>query len=58
MAWISLICAGLLEIAWTYFMKRSVGFTQLVPTVLTIVTMLASVALPSVSMKTLPAPGP
>jgi quaternary ammonium compound-resistance protein SugE len=53
-AWLSLVCAGLLEIVWAFFMKKSAGFTLLAPTVITIVTMLASFALLSVSMKTLP----
>jgi len=53
-AWISLVCAGLLEIVWAFFMKKSAGFTLLAPTVITIVTMVASFALLSVSMKTLP----
>ena len=54
MAWIALVFAGLLEIAWAYAMKKSEGFTLPVPTVLTIVTMIASFALLSFSMKTLP----
>ena len=54
MAWIMLFTAGLLEIVWAYFMKRSDGFTLLTPTIITIVTMIASFALLSVSMKTLP----
>lgn len=54
MAWIFLFCAGLLEIVWAYFMKRSAGFTLLAPSVLTIVTMLASFWLLSLSMKVLP----
>lgn len=54
MAWIFLICAGLLEIAWAYAMKRSDGFTLLAPTLITAVTMAASFALLSFSMKTLP----
>jgi quaternary ammonium compound-resistance protein SugE len=54
MAWFYLFCAGLLEIAWAYAMKRSDGFTLPVPTVITLVTMLASFALLSVSMKALP----
>jgi quaternary ammonium compound-resistance protein SugE len=53
-AWIFLFCAGLLEVAWAYFMKRSAGFTLLAPSVLTIVTMIASFGLLSLSMKTLP----
>ena len=31
MHWIILFVAGLLEIVWAYFMKRSEGFTLLVP---------------------------
>lgn len=54
MAWICLVSAGLLEIAWAYSMKKSAGFTLLVPTVITIITMIASFALLSVSMKALP----
>lgn len=54
MAWISLVFAGLLEIVWAFFMKKSAGFTLLVPSVVTIVTMIASFALLSFAMKSLP----
>ncbi len=54
MAWILLISAGLLETVWAFYMKKSEGFTLLGPTIITAVTMLASFALLSVSMKTLP----
>lgn len=54
MAWISLFAAGILEIIWAYFMKRSAGFTLIGPTVITITTMIASFALLSYSMRTLP----
>ena len=54
MAWILLFIAGLLEVVWAYFMKQSSGFTRLWPSVITLVTMAASFALLSVSMKTLP----
>ncbi len=53
MPWIFLVIAGLLEVAWAYFMKRSAGFTLLGPTALTLVTMIASFALLSLSMRTL-----
>ena len=36
MAWIYLVVAGLLEVAWAYSMKRSEGFTLLTPAVITI----------------------
>ena len=54
MAWVALIVAGLLEVVWAFFMKQSAGFTRIVPSAITVVTMLASFALLSFSMKTLP----
>lgn len=54
MAWIYLVVAGVLEIAWAYAMKRSEGFTLLVPSAITLALMIASFALLSISMKTLP----
>ena len=54
MAWIFLVAAGLLEVVWAFFMKKSEGFTLFGPTVITLITMLASFALLSLSMKTLP----
>ena len=54
MAWILLLAAGLLEIVWAYSMKLSQGFTRGWPTAVTMLAMLASFALLSISMKTLP----
>ena len=54
MAWVLLIVAGVLEVIWAYFMKVSYGFSKLVPSVLTIIFMIASFALLSYAMKTLP----
>ncbi|MEN3931053.1 quaternary ammonium compound efflux SMR transporter SugE [Microvirga sp. W0021] len=54
MAWVLLTFAGILEIVWAFFMKQSHGFTKLGPSVITIVAMIASFALLSMSMKTLP----
>lgn len=54
MAWIYLVFAGVLEIVWAFSMKQSEGFTRLIPSVVTIVTMIASFALLSLSMKSLP----
>jgi quaternary ammonium compound-resistance protein SugE len=54
MAWMYVLAAGLLEIVWAYTMKLSEGFSRPLPTALTIVVMLASFALLSLSMKTLP----
>lgn len=52
--WIYLILAGLLEVVWAYYMKQSAGFTKLVPTLITLVSMLASFSLLSFAMRTLP----
>ena len=54
MAWVFLLAAGLLEIFWSFTMKLSQGFTRGTPTAVTILVMLASFALLSISMKTLP----
>ena len=54
MAWITLIIAGLLEVVWAFAMKQSAGFTRLVPSLVTLVTMIASFALLSYAMRTLP----
>ncbi|MBX3694468.1 MAG: multidrug efflux SMR transporter [Steroidobacteraceae bacterium] len=54
MAWILLIAAGVLEVVWAYYMKQSHGFTRPVPSLVTLTTMIASFALLSVSMRTLP----
>ncbi|MGY2186407.1 Quaternary ammonium compound-resistance protein SugE [compost metagenome] len=54
MAWALLGIAGILEIAFAFYMKGSEGFTRLVPGVLTVVTGLSSVILLSLSLRTLP----
>lgn len=54
MPWILLVSAGVLEIVWAYFMKQSQGFTRLVPTLITLTTMIASFGLLSMAMRTLP----
>ena len=54
MAWIFLFVAGLLEIVWSFTMKLSEGFTRGTPTAITVLVMIASFALLSISMKTLP----
>jgi quaternary ammonium compound-resistance protein SugE len=53
-AWIYLFFAGVLEIVWAFSMKQSEGFTKLGPSIVTAVTMIASFALLSLAMKTLP----
>lgn len=54
MAWAMLFVAGLLEIGWAIGLKYTDGFTRLVPSVLTIASMIASVILLGLSLKTLP----
>ena len=54
MAWIYLFVAGLLEVVWALAMKQSHGFTRLVPSVVTIVAMIASFSLLALAMRTLP----
>jgi quaternary ammonium compound-resistance protein SugE len=54
MAWLFLAIAGALEVVWAFSMKQSSGFTRLWPTVITVATMIASFALLSIAMKTLP----
>ncbi len=54
MAWVFLLVAGILEVVWAFYMKKSEGFTLAVPTAITLVAMIASFVLLSVSMRTLP----
>lgn len=54
MAWVFLIVAGGLEVVWAFFMKQSEGFTRPLPAAVTIVAMIASFALLSWSMRSLP----
>ncbi|HDR8918668.1 TPA: multidrug efflux SMR transporter [Burkholderia vietnamiensis] len=54
MAWVLLLIAGLLEVAWAASMKSSEGFTKPGPSVFTIVTALASFALLAIAMRQLP----
>lgn len=54
MAWVYLLIAGALEVVWAFSMKQSHGFTRLVPSAITVVTMIASFALLAVAMRTLP----
>lgn len=53
MAWILLIVAGLCEVVWAYSMKLSNGFSRVIPSLITLATMLASFGLLSLSMRTL-----
>ena len=54
MPWIYLVVAGFLEIVWAYTMKQSHGFSRLTPSLITLVTMVASFWLLSLSMRSIP----
>jgi quaternary ammonium compound-resistance protein SugE len=54
MAWLILFIAGLLEVGWAIGLKYTEGFTKLVPTVLTVGSMVASIVLLGWALKTLP----
>jgi quaternary ammonium compound-resistance protein SugE len=54
MYWVILVIAGFFETAWVIGMKYSEGFTKLYPGLFAVITMVISVYLLSVSVKTLP----
>lgn len=54
MAWITLFVAGLFEVGWAIGLKCTAGFTRVVPTVLTIASMIVSLGLLGLALKTLP----
>ncbi len=54
MAWTCLIIAGILEIGWAVGLKYTEGFSRLWPSVATLCAMIASFALLSVALKTIP----
>lgn len=54
MAWICLVLAGLFEIGWAIGLKYTDGFTRLVPSVLTAISMVISVLLLGLALKSLP----
>jgi quaternary ammonium compound-resistance protein SugE len=54
MAWLILIVAGLFEIGWAIGLKYTEGFTRLWPSVFTGASMVASVVLLGIAMKSLP----
>jgi len=54
MAWFLLFLAGLFECGWAIGLKYTDGFTRPMPTVLTVVSMVISVVLLGLAVKTLP----
>ncbi|MQP64284.1 QacE family quaternary ammonium compound efflux SMR transporter [Niveispirillum sp. SYP-B3756] len=54
MAWLYLLAAGLAEIGWAIGLKYTDGFTRPLPTALTLLSMLVSILLLGLALKTLP----
>ena len=54
MKWLMLIVAGLFEMGWAIGLKYSEGFTKLIPSIFTIVGMIASFYFLSLALKSLP----
>ncbi|QNP72469.1 multidrug efflux SMR transporter [Streptomyces roseirectus] len=54
MAWLLLVLAGLLEVAWAIGMKYTEGFTRLVPSLFTGAGIVASMLLLSYAARSLP----
>ena len=53
MAWLYLLIAGLFEVAWAIGLKYTDGFTRPMPTLLTVASMIASLALLGLALKSL-----
>lgn len=54
MQWTYLLIAGLFEISWAIGLKFSHGFTQIIPSILTVAGMIASFYFLALALKTLP----
>ena len=54
MNWWILLVAGMLEVGWAIGLKYTEGFTRLWPSVWTVLSMMLSVGLLGVAMKSLP----
>jgi quaternary ammonium compound-resistance protein SugE len=54
MSWLILVLAGLFEIGWAIGLKYTDGFTRLWPTIGTVASMVVSLGLLGVAMKSLP----
>ena len=54
MNWFILVIAGLFEIGWAVGLKYTEGFTRLWPTVGTVLSMIVSLALLGIAVKSLP----
>ncbi len=53
-AWLLLLAAGLLEVIWAIGLKYTDGFSRLMPSIITIAAMIASVWLLALALKSIP----
>ena len=54
MAWILLVAAGLFEIGWAVGLKYTDGFTRPLPTIATVASMIVSLGLLGLALRSLP----
>ncbi len=54
MSWFKLVVAGLLEVGWAIGLKYTQGFTRPVPSILTVVAIVASMWLLASAARTIP----
>ena len=54
MAWVYLFVAGLFEIGWAIGLKYTEGFSRLLPSIGTLASMVLSIALLGLALKSLP----
>ena len=54
MSWMYLLVAGLLEVVWAVGLKYTDGFTKLMPSVVTLAAMAASVLMLGLALRQLP----
>jgi quaternary ammonium compound-resistance protein SugE len=54
MKWIYLVIAGVFEVGWAVGLRYSQGFSKLLPSILTVIGMIASFYFLSLSLKSLP----
>lgn len=54
MGWLALALAGLFEVGWAVGLKYSEGFTRPVPSILTVLSMIVSLGLLGLALRTLP----
>ena len=54
MAWVVLLLAGVFEVGWAVGVKYTAGFTRLLPSLLTAASMVVSLGLLGIALKSLP----